>query len=138
MRFDGLVSETMRRRMVEVAREFRKEPQPSEHLLWQALRRKQLRGYKFRRQQPIGSFIVDFYCDEAGLIVEVDGPVHRSRRLRDRQRQEILEELGLHVLRVSALDVEANLRDVLARIEAFVTSDAACPSPLGRGVRGEG
>lgn len=98
--------------MVEIARELRREPTPSEALLWDVLRSRKLGGYKFRRQQPIGSFVVDFYCDEAGLIVEIDGPIHLGKRAADRGRQQILEALGLRVLRIDAEQVEKNMNAV--------------------------
>jgi very-short-patch-repair endonuclease len=69
MRFNDLLTADVRERMVEIARELRREQMPSEALLWSALRNRQIDGYKFRRQQPIGAFIVDFYCDDVGLIV---------------------------------------------------------------------
>ena len=133
LRFDGLVSPVVQRRMVEVARDFRKQPQPSEAVLWDALRNRLLRGLKFRRQQPIGAFVVDFYCDEAGLIIEVDGPIHAHQREADRQRQELLEGLGLHMLRVPADEVTSNVDSVMSRIER-----ALPPSPLAPLPRGEG
>jgi adenine-specific DNA methylase len=81
------VSEKLRVKMQEVARQFRKEPTPSEAILWEALRNRKLEGRKFRRQHPIGTFIVDFYCDEEALVVEVDGPIHDYQQDLDRQRQ---------------------------------------------------
>jgi very-short-patch-repair endonuclease len=70
------VSESVRRKMVEVARQFRKEATESERILWQALRGKKLDGLKFRRQQPIGLFVVDFYNSAYRLVIEVDGQIH--------------------------------------------------------------
>ncbi len=61
---------------VERARQLRREPTREEALLWERLRRNQLDGLHFRRQQIIDGFIVDFYCHAAGLVVEVDGPIH--------------------------------------------------------------
>ena len=116
MRFDGLISEQMRRDMVETAREFRKTPTASEGLLWQQLRGRRIARAKFRRQQPIGPFVVDFYCDDAALIVEVDGPIHEFQQRADRERQECLEGLELIVLRLSADIVENDMRSVLAMI----------------------
>ncbi len=133
MRFDRLVTPAVQRKMLEVAREFRKEPQPSEAMLWQALRRKQLGGHKFRRQQPIGSFIVDFYCDAAGLVVEVDGPVHASQERADTERQQILEQLGLTVLRIRSEDVESRPDGVLSLIQQAI---AQAPIPLSPRERG--
>ncbi len=102
--------------MLAVARDFRKAPTPSEALLWQALRRRGLGGYKFRRQQPIGPFVVDFYCPAARLIIEIDGPVHEQQQAADAARQELIETLGLRFLRVPAALVEKQLDNVLMRI----------------------
>jgi very-short-patch-repair endonuclease len=105
----------LRVRMIEVARDFRKTPTASEAILWQALRGSRL-GAKFRRQHPIGPFVVDFYCANANLIVEVDGPIHKTQREHDSARQELLELCGYRVLRVAADDVERYLGVVLASI----------------------
>ena len=86
-----VVPPEIRRRMVEVAREFRKEPTKSEAILWEALRGKKLDGIKFRRQQPVGYFLVDFYNSFYRLVVEVDGPIHDNQVEADRARQDILE-----------------------------------------------
>lgn len=114
------VSPEIRRRMVEIARQFRKEPTRSEAMLWQALRGKKLDGIKFRRQQPIGNFIVDFYNSVYRLVIEVDGSVHASQIELDRERQNILEQLGLNVLRVKSEDVEKNLPSVLEIIHSKI------------------
>ena len=119
--------------MTEVARDFRKEPTPSEQLLWQALRNRQVDGRKFRRQQPIGPFVVDFFCGAERLIVEVDGPIHEQQRQQDEQRQELLESLGLRFLRVSANEVEADLEGVVEEIRQAINA----PAPLSRLGRGE-
>ena len=78
-----VVPPALKASMTEVARGFRKAPTPSEAILWRALRGEVLDGRKFRRQQPIGPFIVDFYCSTERLIVEVDGGVHESQRERE-------------------------------------------------------
>ncbi|MEJ5241101.1 MAG: DUF559 domain-containing protein [Anaerolineales bacterium] len=110
------VPEALRRKMVEIAREFRKNPTPSEAILWQALRGKQLDGVKFRRQQPIGPFVVDFYAPSHRLIVEVDGGVHETQREKDRERQTLLESLGLRFVRIPAEKVEKDLPGALQMI----------------------
>jgi very-short-patch-repair endonuclease len=102
--------------MLEAAREFRKNPTPSEAILWQALRGKKLNGIKFRRQQPIGMFVVDFYAPALRLVVEVDGTVHQQQQEVDQTRQMILELLDLKVLRFSAGQVERDIDSVLATI----------------------
>ncbi len=106
----------LHRKMVEAARQFRKEPMPSESILWQALRGKKLDGVKFRRQQPIGPFVVDFYNSKYRLIIEVDGPIHDYQVEADWSRQENLEILGLIVLRLKAEMVETNILTALSLI----------------------
>ncbi len=110
------VTPEIRRRMLEIAREFRKAPTKGEKILWESLRGKKLDGNKFRRQQPVGYFVVDFYNSTYRLVVEVDGPIHDFQKEADRARQEILEELGLAVLRIKSEVVEKNLPMALALI----------------------
>jgi very-short-patch-repair endonuclease len=112
----------LRRKMVEVARVFRKTPTPSEAILWQALRGKKLDGIKFRRQQPIGMFVVDFYNSPHRLVVEVDGPIHDFQDEYDQARQEILETLGMNILRLKAEMIETNLSEALALIREKICS----------------
>ena len=85
----------------------RKNPTPAEHLLWQRLRHKQVAGLRFRRQHPINRFIVDFYCAEARLVIEVDGSIHAAPEQAeyDADRQMFLDQLGLQVLRFSNTQV---------------------------------
>jgi very-short-patch-repair endonuclease len=99
-----------------VAREMRYKPTEAENILWQRLRRHDLRGYKFRRQHSIERFIVDFYCSRARLVIEVDGPVHQYQAKEDKIRQEYLGSLGLKVLRFSNEDVLNNIDEVIKRI----------------------
>lgn len=128
------VPEELRQKMLEVARQFRKEPTSSEAVLWEALRGRKLEGRKFRRQQPIGSFVVDFFCPDERLIIEVDGGVHESQRELDEQRQNLLESLGLRFVRIQAEQVETDLETALNTIRA-----AFSPLSLdGRGAGGEG
>ena len=114
------VSPEVRRKMLEIARGFRKEPTKSEAILWQALRGKKLDGIKFRRQQPVGYFIVDFYNSVHRLVVEVDGSVHDTQVELDLARQDILEQLGFNILRVKAEEVEKNLPSVLEKIRSKI------------------
>ncbi len=129
----------LKRKMTEVARGFRKTPTRSEAILWQALRRKQLDGRRFRRQQPLGSFVVDFFCGAERLIIEVDGPIHATQAEYDRHRQELLEALDLRVLRLPADLVERNLPEALTQIRAAFGSPPAArpapPTPLPQGER---
>ncbi len=134
-----VVSPEIRRKMIEVAREFRKEPTKSEAILWEALRGKKLDGIKFRRQQPVGYFVVDFYSSVSRLVVEVDGSIHDSQVEADRARQEILELLGLNVLRIKSETIEKNLPGVLFEIRTKIAElkikASRFPSPaLGEGL----
>ena len=134
-----VVPPEIRRKMVEIAREFRKEPTKSEAILWEALRGKKLDGIKFRRQQPVGYFVVDFYNSVYRLVVEVDGPIHDNQVEVDRARQDILEILGLNVLRVKSETVEKNLPyaldEIRAKIEELKIKANESPSPvLGEGL----
>ncbi|HLF76378.1 MAG TPA: DUF559 domain-containing protein [Dehalococcoidia bacterium] len=101
-----------------LAQEKRREPTEAEDRLWQALRRDQLDGLRFRRQHAIDRYIVDFYCSKSKLVVEVDGPSHLGTPDADSARQADLEKLGLQVLRISNDDVRDNLDEVLQRIKA--------------------
>ncbi|BCX03095.1 MAG: hypothetical protein KatS3mg053_1033 [Candidatus Roseilinea sp.] len=121
------VPEALRRKMVAVARDFRKNPTPSEAILWQALRGKQLDGVKFRRQQPIGPFVVDFFASSHRLIVEVDGPIHETQKAADEARQRLLESLGLRFVRLPADLVERDLPAALERIREALRPH---PQPL--------
>lgn len=114
--------------MVEVAREFRREPTRSEGMLWELVRGKQL-GVRFRRQQPIGPFVVDFFCPAHRLIVEVDGAVHASQGERDWERQLLLEACGYRVLRLAAAEVERDPQGALGRIRTALTDSTRTATP---------
>ena len=111
------------------ARQMRKEPTRSESLLWSALRNRRLASRKFRRQHPVGRFILDFYCHEERLAVGVDGPVHETQRQADGERQQILESMGIRFLRLPAALVEGDLPAALAAIEEALSPH---PSPAQR------
>ena len=133
------VSPEIRRKMTEIAREFRKEPTKSEAILWHALRGKKLDGIKFRRQQPIGFFVVDFYNSVNRPVIEVDEPIHDNQVEVDRARQDILEDLGFQVLRIKSETVEKNLplalNEIRAKIAELKIRTDESPSPiLGEGL----
>lgn len=100
------------------ARHMRKNPTMAEKLLWNRLRNKQVKGRRFRRQHPVDRFIVDFYCRDAGLVIEVDGSVHDSPESSeyDAGRQELLEQRGLTVLLFSNSQVIHETDSVLYAI----------------------
>lgn len=95
------------------AQELRQRMTPAEQILWQRLRRKQLHGLKFRRQHPLGPYIVDFYCPECRLVVEVDGAVHREQEGPDEARTAQLEAYGYRVVRFRNEEVIEHIDRVL-------------------------
>ena len=95
----------------------RKYPTPSERILWEAVRRRQL-GVKVRRQVVLANTIVDFYVPEARLAIEVDGESHRGREAYDTLRDTYLAMHGVRTLRVKAWHVERRLHEVLHRVRA--------------------
>jgi very-short-patch-repair endonuclease len=97
------------------ARELRKNMTPAEKVLWAAIRRKSL-GVEFHRQVPMLDYIVDFYCHEIGLVLEVDGGYHNNQVLKDGIRQGRLEEKGVHFLRFTNEEVLSDMENVLATI----------------------
>jgi very-short-patch-repair endonuclease len=100
----------------------RHAPTPAEDKLWQRLRNRQLHGFKFRRQHAIERFIVDLYCAEARLIVEVEGAIHQYTQEEDAIRQEFLESLCLRVLRFTNDEINTSLDKVLEKISAALVS----------------
>jgi len=93
----------------------------SEAILWESLRGRKLDGYKFRRQVPIGIFVLDFLCADAKFAIEVDGPIHEDQHEADALRQEVLESLGLRFVRVTSAQVEQDLPGVLAIIRTALS-----------------
>ena len=116
----------MQKPLTPLAKRLRREATAAESLLWQRLRNRQL-GYKFRRQQPIGPYIVDFVCPELKLVVELDGGQHADARNRDQVRTAYLESSGFTVLRFWNNAVFENLEGVLTVIADFT------PTPPARG-----
>ncbi len=132
-------------KLIERARQLRQQATNAEQLLWELLRNRQLLGRKFRRQHPLGRFIADFFCDDARLIIEIDGAVHQepSQQERDRMREEALRQHSYHLLRFTNDQVLHQTAQVLQTIAAFVAEHTfEEPSPplpqRGRGAGGEG
>lgn len=110
--------------IIKRAAELRKNTTPAEQALWEKLRKGQLYGLHFRRQHPIGKFIVDFYCPKLFLIIELDGEIHDKPIVdeRDKGREHVLKQMGLKVLRFKNEEVLNSIDDVLQKIEALVTT----------------
>lgn len=103
----------------EKAKVLRDDMTEAEKLLWNRLSNKQL-GYRFRRQHPIGSFIADFYCHKAKLVVEVDGSVHQEPEQADYDigRTYEIEALEIKVIRFTNAQIEGQMTEVLERIKS--------------------
>lgn len=104
-----------------IARQMRREPTQAEMALWERLRGRKVAGLKFRRQHTFGKFIVDFYCLEKQLVIEVDGEIHEYTKEEDSVRQEYLESLGLKVVRVSNDEVFGAMERAIGRIVENLT-----------------
>ncbi|MGQ9751405.1 MAG: DUF559 domain-containing protein, partial [Thermoanaerobaculaceae bacterium] len=114
----GEGKKSLPRDLLEFARQLRKEQTDAERLLWSLLRDRRLAGYKFRRQHPVEPYILDFYCHEAQLAVELDGGQHNEpdERARDTKRSAFLEAQGIRVLRFWNNEVFQNTEGVLEAI----------------------
>jgi very-short-patch-repair endonuclease len=114
--------------IVNRSRELRQPLTPPEQKLWQRLRNRQLFGLKFRRQHPIDPFVVDFFCHQHQLVIEIDGHHHAepAQQRYDQARTEWLEQRGMRVIRFTNRDVDTNIEGVLAEIARQCGVD---PSP---------
>lgn len=112
----NIIGQNVSAEIVQRAKELRQNMTPAERRLWQQLRANRLDDWHFRRQQIIDGFIVDFYCHQAGLVIEVDGPIHQNQQQADAERETILKARGLAVLRFTNRQVMNDMRTVLQEI----------------------
>jgi very-short-patch-repair endonuclease len=152
---DNMLSRFQKRRSKYLAaHSLRQRMTPAEAVLWQRLRANQLSGLHFRRQHVLFGFIVDFYCHETRLIVEIDGEVHSLQKEFDLQREAILSGRGLRMIRFTNQqvhqDIESIIQEITKECESriglaqdfafqFPPSHTACPKagrPGGKGVGG--
>lgn len=108
------------REKLERAKELRREMTPAEKRLWQEVRAKKL-GVRFRRQQVVAGFIVDFYCHKAALVVEVDGDIHDLQQNEDTRREKVLNDMGLRIIRFRNDEIFRDLFAVVQRIREFIS-----------------
>ncbi len=111
---------------VSNARWLRNNMTETERRVWSRLRGRQVGGYKFRRQVPVGSYVVDFMCLSDRLAIEVDGPLHEDEES-DERKTKFLQAQGYHVLRIPVSDVDESLDDVIHGIYL----ELAYPTRLG-------
>ena len=122
-----------------LAKAMRWQMTPAEERLWQRLRRNQLQGLHFRRQQIIDGFIADFYCHEARIVIEADGGIHDERTEYDKERDTILAAHNLCIMRFANKRILTDMTSVLAEIAKFALErlqQFACPNlplPGGKG-----
>ena len=121
----------MRRKLIpynpqlkELARKLRNESTFGEVLLWKELSNKKMHGFDFHGQKPLLNYIVDFYCFELCLVIEIDGVYHSDadKSLSDKCRDKALMEYGLTILRFAEQDVRKDMENVLRTIEAHIVS----------------
>jgi very-short-patch-repair endonuclease len=116
-----IVGQTVKAGKVQRAREFRRAMTVAESALWKLLQANRFHGLRFRRQQIIDGFIVDFYCHAAGLVIEIDGTVHQDQAGYDAERDRILSARGLRTLRFANDDVLHNRSSVIAQLDTYLS-----------------
>ncbi len=109
-------------KLKSLAKSLRKNMTFAEVLLWNELKQKKMMGYDFDRQRPIDEYIVDFYCKDLQLAIEIDGISHDYEEVikNDKIRQKRLESLGVHFLRFDDREVRNDRRNVLRTIEHWI------------------
>jgi very-short-patch-repair endonuclease len=114
----------------ELAQDLRNNSTLSEILLWNCLKKKQMMGYDFHRQKPLDRFIVDFFCHELMLAIEIDGDSHDLKEEEDVYRQKRLEAIGVRFLRFDDRDVKNNIKKVLQTIKEWINQNPPSPDQL--------
>jgi len=116
---------------LDLKRRLRSDVTGPETRLWSRLRARQLQGLKFRRQHGIGPYIVDFYCPEQSLVIEVDGDSHADadQIVKDQLRDRYFQSLGLRVIRYINDDIVKNLDGVLEDLAERLSSGSTSPHP---------
>ena len=122
--------------LIQRAKVMRRQPTDAEAMLWRHLRAGRMLGRKFKRQQPLGPYIVDFVCFESGLIIEADGGQHNVQEARDAKRTQWLTSQGYLLLRFWNNDVLVQTDAVMEAIRLAVEHPSP-PTPLPQGERGD-
>src|ERR1700741_782252 len=106
----------------ELARQLRNNSTLSEIILWEYLKGKKMKSYDFHRQKPILNYIIDFFCHELELAIEIDGNSHDidGAYIKDTKRQSMIENLGISFLRFDDIEVKKDINNVLRTIEAWI------------------
>ncbi len=117
--------------LVQIARRLRNQATRAEKILWKRLSGRKVLGYDFHRQKPIDRYIIDFFCSELNLAVEIDGDSHYREKgiAKDLQRTQRLNELGIHLLRFNNHAVYENTDGFIDAIISWITTDRFIQSP---------
>jgi very-short-patch-repair endonuclease len=115
-----------------LAKRFRKHMTPAEIVFWEMVRNNKVLGLHFRRQQLLGGFIADFFCNQIGLVVEIDGGIHEMQKDYDRERDNILAQQNLTILRFSNQELLKQPGFVKQRLEETIIASTT-PSTAGKG-----
>jgi very-short-patch-repair endonuclease len=107
-------------KLKKLAQKLRSNMTPGEIILWNQLKQKRMLGFDFDRQRPILNYIVDFYCKELQLAIEIDGKSHEGRETLDKERQARLEAVGIYVMRFEERLVQYDLPNVLFAIQTWI------------------
>jgi very-short-patch-repair endonuclease len=113
----------------EIARQLRRDQTSAEQILWALLRRRQLAGVRFRRQHPVGRYVLDFCAPALRLAIELDGEIHSAQRDQDAHRSEQLEAFGYRVIRFKNEEVRADTDLVIRMIEEVIEEMRRRPPP---------
>jgi Uncharacterized protein conserved in bacteria len=113
------------RELVRRARVLRSNMTKAEIILWSRLRSKQINGYKFRRQQPLLDYIVDFYCVDLKLIIEVDGEIHflSEKTNYDSKRNNMLKANGYNIIHLSNFEIETEINSTINKIISYISEN---------------
>ena len=119
-----------------LAKDLRKNTTYSERLLWKYLKERQLLGFQFMRQKPIDNYIVDFYCSQLHLVIEIDGETHNGKQKYDTQREMRLKKYGLEIIRLDGNyvinNITGSLELITKKIKECIKKTTPCP-PFLRG-----
>jgi very-short-patch-repair endonuclease len=119
----------------QTRRRLRHDATPAEQCFWEAVRNRRFDGYHFRRQHSLGRFVVDFYCPELHLAIEIDGAIHQYQQPEDAARSEYLQAAGISVVRFTNDEILHHRNVTLERLRAVIATLTPNPSPYtGRGV----
>ncbi|MCX6761671.1 MAG: DUF559 domain-containing protein, partial [Candidatus Moranbacteria bacterium] len=113
------------------SRKLRKEATPQEIILWSRIKNRQFKNLKFKRQNQVGTYIVDFICEEKKLIIELDGWQHSEQESYDTERTEYLERQGYKVIRIWNGEINSNLTGVFLKLDEYCEPSPSSPPRRG-------